>query len=98
MRKMQDNADVPSASKDNSEAEAIVKNFKTTLSAATAEYAGQYQWLIVTHHKSTQTVAKHAADSDIENYVDGGFEKVMDEFDVILYWEDMIMYIPEVMF
>lgn len=77
-----DNADVPSASKDNSEAEAIVKNFKTTLSAATAEYAGQYQWLIVTHHKSTQTVAKHAADSDIENYVDGGFEKVMDEFDV----------------
>ena len=47
-----------------------------------AENAGQYQWLIVTHHKSTQTVAKHAADSDIENYVDGGFEKVMDEFDV----------------
>lgn len=27
-------------------------------------------------------MAKHAADSDIENYVDGGFEKVMDEFDV----------------
>ena len=43
-------------------------------------------------------MAKHAADSDIENYVDGGFEKVMDEFDVDLYWEDMIMYIPEVMF
>lgn len=59
-----------------------MKNFKTTLSAATAEYAGQYQWLIVTHHKSTQTVAKHAADSDIENYVDAGFEKVMDEFNV----------------
>mgnify|MGYP000205338341 CR=1 FL=1 len=54
--------------------------------------------LIVTHHKSTQTVAKHAADSDIENYVDAGFEKVMDEFNVDLYWEDMIMYIPEVMF
>ena len=47
-----------------------------------AENAGQYQWLIVTHHKSTQTVAKHAADSDIENYVDAGFEKVMDEFNV----------------
>lgn len=27
-------------------------------------------------------MAKHAADSDIENYVDAGFEKVMDEFDV----------------
>ena len=77
-----DDPNVPSASKDNSEAEAIVENFRTTLSAATSEYAGQYQWLIVTHHKSTQTVAKHAADSDIENYVDAGFETVMDEFDV----------------
>ena len=76
------NASVPSASKDNSEAEAMVENFRTTMSAATGEYAGQYDWLIVTHHKSTQTVAKHAADSDIENYVDAGFEKVMDEFDV----------------
>lgn len=77
-----DNANVPSAAKDNSEAEAIVENFRTTMSAATSEYAGQYNWLIVTHHKSTQTVAKHAADSDIENYVDAGFEQVMDEFDV----------------
>lgn len=67
---------------DNSEAEAIVENFRTTLNAATSEYAGQYQWLIVTHHKSTQTVAKHSADSDIENYVDAGFESLMDEFDV----------------
>ena len=77
-----DNANVPSAAKDNSEAETIVENFRTTMNAATSEYAGQYNWLIVTHHKSTQTVAKHAADSDIENYVDAGFEQVMDEFDV----------------
>ena len=42
-------ASVPSASKDNSEAEAMVENFRTTLNAATSEYAGQYQWLIVTH-------------------------------------------------
>ncbi|MFQ7309539.1 MAG: choice-of-anchor I family protein [Mediterraneibacter sp.] len=77
-----DNANVPSAAKDNSEAEAIVENFRTTMNAATSEYGGQYNWLIVTHHKSTQTVAKHAADSDIENYVDAGFEQVMDEFDV----------------
>lgn len=76
------NASVPSASKDNSEAEAIVDNFRTVLTSATTEYQGQYQWLVVTHHKSTQTVAKHAADSDIENYVDAGFEKVMDDFDV----------------
>ena len=76
------NVSVPSASKDNSEAEAIVDNFRTVLASATTEYHGQYQWLVVTHHKSTQTVAKHAADSDIENYVDAGFEKVMDDFDV----------------
>lgn len=76
------NASAPSASKDNSEAEAMVENFRTTMNAAVSGYAGQYDWLIVTHHKSTQTVAKHAADSDIENYVDAGFEQVMDEFDV----------------
>lgn len=76
------NTSVPSAEKDNSEAEQIVDNFKTTLRAATTEYADQYNWIVVTHHKSTQTVAKHAADSDIENYVDAGFEKLMDEFDV----------------
>ena len=79
------NVNVPSASKDNSEAEAIVSNFRTTLNAATAEYSGQYQWLVVTHHKSTQTVAKHAADSDIENYVDAGFEQVMDNLTLTLY-------------
>ena len=76
------NASVPSASKDNSEAEAIVENFRKTIDSAKAEYAGRYDWLIVTHHKSTQTVAKHAADSDIENYVDAGFEQLMAEEDV----------------
>ena len=77
-----DNPDAPSASKDNSEAEAMVENFRRTLNAATEEYAGQYDWLIVTQHKSTETVAKHAADSDVENYVDAGLEQLMDEFDV----------------
>ena len=76
------NESAPSATKDNSEAQAIVENFERTLTAATTEYAGQYDWLIVAHHKSTETVAKHAADSDIENYVDAGFESLMDQFDV----------------
>ena len=76
------NADVPSAGKDNAEAEAMVENFRRTLEAAVEEYAGQYDWLIVTHHKSTQTVAKHAADSDIENYVDAGFESLMDDSEI----------------
>ena len=54
-----DNPNVPSADQDNAEAEAIVENFRRTMTAATTQYAGQYDWLIVTHHKSTQTVAKH---------------------------------------
>ncbi len=66
----------------NAEAEAIVANFRKTLESATEKYGRQYDWLIVAHHKSTQTVAKHTADSDIENYVDAGFEKLMDEFGV----------------
>lgn len=76
-----DNASVPSATAEN-EAEGIVENFRKTIDSAKTEYAGQYDWLIVTHHKSTQTVAKHAADSDIENYVDAGFEQLMAEEDV----------------
>ncbi len=67
---------------DNKEAEAIVANFDKTLTAAKEKYAGQYDWVIVSHHKSTQTVAKHAADSDIENYVDAGFERLMAEHKV----------------
>lgn len=66
----------------NAEAEAIVNNFRTTIVEAKQEYYGEYDWIIVTHHKSTQTVAKHAADSDIENYVDAGFEKLMYDQDV----------------
>lgn len=76
------NPQVSSAVKDNSEAEAIVENFRKTMQSAVDDYEGQYEWIIVTHHKSTQTVAKHTADSDIENYVDAGFEKLMSDFDV----------------
>ena len=76
-----ENTELESAKAEN-EAVGIVENFRKTLSAATADYSGQYNWIVVTHHKSTQTVAKHAADSDIENYVDAGFEKLMEEFDV----------------
>ncbi|MBP3312598.1 MAG: lamin tail domain-containing protein, partial [Butyricicoccus sp.] len=70
------------AMKDNAEAEAMVENFRKTIDAAKADYDGEYDWIVVTHHKSTQTVAKHAADSDIENYVDAGFEQLMAEEDV----------------
>lgn len=71
-----------SSQADNQEAEAIVANFDKTLTAAKEKYSGQYDWVIVAHHKSTQTVAKHVADSDIENYVDAGFERLMEKHDV----------------
>ncbi len=64
------------------EAKEIVENFRKTLQSAVDKYSGQYDWLVVTHHKSTQSVAKHIADADIEYYVDAGFEKLMDKFDV----------------
>ncbi len=64
------------------EAAEIIENFRKTLQSAVDEYSGQYDWLVVTHHKSTQSVAKHVADADIEYYVDAGLEGLMDEFDV----------------
>lgn len=76
-----ENPEAESANKEN-EAVGIIDNFRKTLASATNDYAGEYDWLIVTHHKSTQTVAKHAADSDIENYVDAGFEQLMEDFGV----------------
>ena len=76
-----DPSEVVSANAEN-EASGIIENFRKTLRAATSEYSGKYDWIMVAHHKSTQTVAKHAADSDIENYVDAGFENLMDDFGV----------------
>jgi len=77
----EENPTLTSAQKEN-EAEGIVDNFEKTIKAAKAEYKGKYDWIVVAHHKSTQTVAKHAADSDIENYVDAGFEQLMYDEDV----------------
>lgn len=76
-----ENPNLTSAQKKN-EAEGIIDNFEKTIKAAKEEYNGKYDWIVVAHHKSTQTVAKHAADSDIENYVDAGFEQLMYDEDV----------------
>lgn len=68
--------------KAENEAVGFVKNFRNTIDDAKKAYDGQYKWIVVTHHKSTETVAKHTADSDVENYVDAGFEKLMADEDV----------------
>jgi hypothetical protein len=54
-----------------------VNRFVETINAAKTEHAGKYDWLIVQHHKSTASVADHCADTDIQYYVEGGFEYQM---------------------
>ena len=63
-------------------AEKFVTNYDETLKAATTAHAGQYTWLFVQHHKSTASVADHCADRDIQYYVEAGFEKLMDKYQV----------------
>ena len=55
--------------------------FDATLQAAVSENPG-YDWLFVQHHKSTESVADHLADRDIQYYVEAGFEKLMDKYAV----------------
>jgi len=64
------------------EAMPYIESFDATLAAAKAMYAGKYKWLIVQHHKSTRSVAVHAADLDIKYFVEAGFEKLMDKHNV----------------
>ena len=65
-----------------SEAQPAVQRFDDTIKAAKAAHAGKYDWLIVQHHKSTANVADHLADTDIQYYVEAGFERVMSENNV----------------
>ncbi len=58
-----------------------IQAFHDTLEAAVTKYP-DYEWLFVQHHKSTESVAEHAADADIVSYKEAGFEKLMDEFHV----------------
>jgi len=55
----------------------IDSNFKTTIQSAKAAHTGKYDWLIVQHHKSTASVASHCADTELQFYVEGGFETLM---------------------
>lgn len=64
------------------QAKVFIDTFDATFQAAIAEFGGQYDWLFVQHHKSTESVASHVADKDIQYYVEAGFEKLMDKYDV----------------
>jgi hypothetical protein len=61
-----------------------ISAFDATIEAAKVANAGKYDWIIVHHHKSTQSVAIHASDADIQAYVDAGFEKLMAQHGVDL--------------
>lgn len=73
------------------EAKPYIEAFRQTLTNAVSTYP-DYKWLFVQHHKSTESVAQHVADRDIQYYVEAGFEKLMDEFrvDVVLAGHDHV--------
>jgi len=54
-----------------------INRYKATIQAAKAKFSGKYDWIVVHHHKSTQSIASHAIDYDIEAYIESGFEKLM---------------------
>jgi len=69
----------PSGNKDVPAATQHVARFRSTIQEAKTVHAGNYDWLIVHHHKSTASVANHIADKDIQAYVEAGFEKLMSD-------------------
>jgi 3',5'-cyclic AMP phosphodiesterase CpdA len=62
-----------------SAAATYITAFSKAIKDAKAAHAGKYDWLIVQHHKSTASVATHAADKDIQYYVEAGFETLMSD-------------------
>jgi 3',5'-cyclic AMP phosphodiesterase CpdA len=65
-------------------AKSYITAFNNTIQAAKTANAGKYDWIIVHHHKSTQSVAVHASDTDIQYYVEAGFERLMTKHGVNL--------------
>ncbi|WP_461246078.1 purple acid phosphatase family protein [Treponema sp. R6D11] len=62
-------------------ASTYIEYYRNTIKAAKIAHP-KYDWLIVQHHKSTASVADHCADTDIQYYVEAGFETLMSEEDV----------------
>jgi hypothetical protein len=54
-----------------------ISKYRNTIQAAKTAYAGQYDWIIVYHHKSTASVASHIGDADLKQYVGAGFQTMM---------------------
>jgi hypothetical protein len=59
------------------EAAPYITKFTNTIKAAKTANAGKYDWLVVLHHKPTNSVAGHARDTDVKAFVDAGFQEMM---------------------
>ncbi len=62
-------------------AKQYIDEFDKTLANAVKDNP-DYKWLFVQHHKSTRTAAQHTCDFDVQSFVEAGFEKLMDKYDV----------------
>ena len=65
-------------------AQPFIDNYDRVIKTAKAANSGKYDFIVVNHHKSTQSIASHAADTDIQYYVEAGFERIMTENGVSL--------------
>ncbi|MDR1830580.1 MAG: hypothetical protein LBQ76_07405, partial [Candidatus Fibromonas sp.] len=76
-----------------SDADSYIAKYKKTMDAAKAAHAGQYDWLMVSYHKSTTSISSHACDKEMEYYVKAGLEKMITEsgVDVVLTGHDHIL-------
>jgi hypothetical protein len=59
------------------EAYPYITKFSNTIKAAKAANAGKYDWLVVLHHKPTNSIAGHARDADVTSFVEAGFQELM---------------------
>jgi len=66
------------------EAQNHIKYFDGIIEKAKAAHAGKYDWLVVYHHKSTESIGPHATEEEIEIYKKAGFEPLMDKHGVDL--------------
>jgi hypothetical protein len=69
-----------------------ITRFRTTIQNAKTAHTGKYDWIIVQHHKSTASVASHCADTDIQYFVEAGFETLMstEKVDFVLAGHDHV--------
>jgi 3',5'-cyclic AMP phosphodiesterase CpdA len=69
-----------------SDAAEYVTDYRATIKKAKSENLGKYDFIVVTHHKSTASISAggHVLDDDVGYYVSAGFQRLMTEESVNL--------------